>query len=173
VDVSLEGEDLLRAEYLRTLDTRHQILSRIEPGLSGDAAALLEQSHELRSEILRLVPRIGNARAQVKQELARGLSVAKARLAEEEKALAAESEEIAQLSAQLRKVVGQMAFDSFRKVRSQFYELVLKSDVGLVDVAFTRKQDKTASIHTLATQKDSEVQALDREFRDILQDDED
>jgi hypothetical protein len=55
-------------------------------------------------------------------------------------------------------------------VRKQFYDLVLKADVGLVDVAFTRKQDKTTEIQKLSSQKDHELQSLQKEFEEVLKD---
>ena len=50
------------------------------------------------------------------------------------------------------------------------YDLVLKADVGVVDVAFTRKQDKTLEIQKLANQKDRELKQLDNEFKEVLKD---
>jgi len=66
--------------------------------------------------------------------------------------------------------VGHIAFESIQKVRRQFYDLVLKADVGLVDVAFTRKQDKTTEIQKLSSQKDDELQSLETEFKEVLED---
>ena len=40
---------------------------------------------------------------------------------------------MAQVSGNARSLVGRIAFDSFRRVRQQFYDLVLKADVGVVD----------------------------------------
>jgi hypothetical protein len=48
--------------------------------------------------------------------------------------------------------------------------LIQKADVGLVDIAFTRKQKKTSEIQQLATQKDQELRALEKDFKEILQD---
>jgi len=76
--------------------------------------------------------------------------------------------EVAAVSGDARNLVGRIAFDSFRRVRQQFYDLVLKGDVGRVDVAFTRKQDKTVEIQKLSAQKDKELRALDRDFKEVL-----
>jgi hypothetical protein len=40
----------------------------------------------------------------------------------------------------------------------------------LVDVAWTRKQDKTLQIQNLAKQKDRELRGLDDEFKEVLKD---
>ena len=42
--------------------------------------------------------------------------------------------------------------------------------VGMVDVAFTRKQDKTSEIQKLSAEKDRELRVLDEEFKDIVKD---
>jgi hypothetical protein len=63
-----------------------------------------------------------------------------------------------------------MAYDSFRRVRKQFYDLVLKADVGVVDSAFTKKQATTTGIQKVASQKEEELRALDEEFRPVLKD---
>jgi hypothetical protein len=78
--------------------------------------------------------------------------------------------EAASVTGETRNLVGRIAFDSFRRVRQSFYDLVLKADVGVVDVSFQRKQDKTSSIQKLAAQKDRELKQLDEEFREVLKD---
>jgi hypothetical protein len=71
-------------------------------------------------------------------------------------------------SGEAGQLVGRIAFDSFRRVRGQFYDLVLKADVGVVDVAFTRKRDKTSDIQKTAADKDRQLRALDEEFKEVL-----
>ena len=78
--------------------------------------------------------------------------------------------EVVAISTDARDLVGRIAFDSFKRVRQSFYDLVLKADVGVVDVAFTRKQDKTAQIQKLSAQKDRELRQLDDEFKEVLKD---
>jgi hypothetical protein len=55
-------------------------------------------------------------------------------------------------------------------VYKNFYDLVLKADVGVVDVSFQRKQDHTTEIQTLSAKKDRELKQLDDEFREVLKD---
>ena len=59
---------------------------------------------------------------------------------------------------------------SFRRVRRQFYDLVLKADVGVVDTSFTRTQSQTSEIQKVASQKEEELRALDQDFQPILKD---
>jgi len=75
--------------------------------------------------------------------------------------------EVASVTGDARNLVGRIAYQSFRRVRQQFYDLVLKADVGVVDVAFTEKQDKTTEIQKLSAQKDKALRELDTEFQDV------
>ncbi len=64
-------------------------------------------------------------------------------------------------------IVGGVAVDSFAAVKKRFYDLVVKSDVGVMDVAWREKEDRTQKINDLVrTQKDA-LDALDRDFREL------
>ena len=65
-------------------------------------------------------------------------------------------------------VVGGVALDSFRDVRSQFYELVLKADVGAVDVAWQRKRERLDRIQQLSGEKGADLSSMDREYKDVV-----
>jgi hypothetical protein len=74
------------------------------------------------------------------------------------------------ITGETRNLVGRIAFDSFRRVQKSFYDLVLKADVGVVDVSFQRKQDKTSEIQKKSAAKDRELKQLDEEFKEVLKD---
>ena len=88
----------------------------------------------------------------------------------EQQLLAEYQSNVGSVSTGARDLVGRIAFDSFKRVRQQFYDLVLKANVGNVDVSFTRKQDKTQQIQKMAAEKDRELRELDGEFKEVLKD---
>jgi len=47
---------------------------------------------------------------------------------------------------------------------------VLKADVGMIDVAWTRKKDRSDRISQLGRDKDGEIQRLQDRFREVLTD---
>ena len=65
--------------------------------------------------------------------------------------------------------MGRIAYQSFRRVRRQVYDLVLKADVGIIDVAWTRKRGDADKIQKLASDKDRELRLLDDDFREVLE----
>ena len=66
-------------------------------------------------------------------------------------------------------LVGRIAYQSFRRVRRQVYDLVLKADVGIIDVAWTRKRSDADKIQKLASDKDRQLRLLEDDFREVLE----
>lgn len=65
-------------------------------------------------------------------------------------------------------VVGAITYLNFNRIHGRFYELVLRADVGKIDVAWARREDHRVRIDTLTRERARELQALDDEFRDVM-----
>jgi len=94
------------------------------------------------------------------------------------KYLVAEKEELAKAGGKLGGIVddskglgGGLAQAMFAKVADKFYDLVVRSDVGIIDVAWGLKDQKTSAVNKLTNQKNLEMKALDEDFRKVLEDD--
>ena len=64
---------------------------------------------------------------------------------------------------------GGLAQTMFIKVANRFYDLVVNADVGIIDVAWGLKDQKTQAVTKLTTQKNLEVKALDEDFKKLLE----
>ena len=169
-DAVLSGEEALREEYAQLLLKQHQLITASEGRLGEDGHKVLERAHQVRAQMGGVRERVSAAKAVLKAQVARRGKQIREKVQAEQQLLAGYDTDVQGVSGNARNLVGRIAFDSFRRVRQQFYELVLKADVGIVDVAFTRKQDKTAEIQKLSSQKDHELRALDEEFKEVLKD---
>jgi tetratricopeptide (TPR) repeat protein len=94
------------------------------------------------------------------------------------KYLDAEKEELAAAGGKLGSIVddskglgGGLAQAMFAKVADKFYDLVVRSDVGIIDVAWGLKDQKTGAVNKLTNQKNLEMKALDEDFRKVLEED--
>jgi tetratricopeptide (TPR) repeat protein len=101
-----------------------------------------------------------------------------ARLVTVRKYLDAEKDELAAATGKLGTIVddskglgGGLAQAMFAKVADKFYDLVVRSDVGIIDVAWGLKDQKTTAVNKLTNQKNLEMKALDEDFRKVLEDD--
>jgi tetratricopeptide (TPR) repeat protein len=92
--------------------------------------------------------------------------------------LATEKEELANANSKLGSVMdesktlgGGLAQAMFTRVADKFYDLVVRSDVGIIDVSWGLKDQKTGAVTKLTNQKSLELKALDEDFRKVLEDD--
>ena len=92
--------------------------------------------------------------------------------------LAAGKEELTRASEKLGSIVeasksmgGGLAQAMFTKVADKFYDLVVRSDVGIIDVSWGLKDQKTQAVTRLTNQKSLELKALDEDFRKVLEED--
>jgi hypothetical protein len=167
----LAGEQTIRAGYAEALHREHELLAAAEARLSPDAASTVLKAHEVRGRTDAMRARVAAARGVLRTRLETRGRVIREKVVAEQELLNRYEAEVASVTGDARNLVGRIAYESFRRVRQQFYDLVLKADVGVVDVAFTEKQDKTTEIQKLSAQKDKALRELDAEFRDVLVED--
>ena len=72
------------------------------------------------------------------------------------------------LDGDTEEVVGTIAYLNFSRVRDRFHKLVLRADLGKIDVAWARREDHRLRIDALTRERARELQALDDEFRDVM-----
>jgi hypothetical protein len=65
-------------------------------------------------------------------------------------------------------VVGAITYINFNRVHDRFYELVLRADLGKIDISWARREDHRLRIDALTRERARELQALDDEFRDVM-----
>jgi TolA-binding protein len=74
---------------------------------------------------------------------------------------------LVELDGETEDVVGVITFANFRKVQHRFYDLVLKADVGLIDVGWAEREEHRTRIDLLTRERNRALQALDEEFNEI------
>lgn len=168
VDTTLAGERAIRTAYADSLRREHALLREAEPRADADTAATLRRTQAVRGQLDGMRGRVTAARTVVRERLVSRGRVIREKVVAEQQLLERYEAEVAAVAGNAKQFVGRIAYDSVRRVRQQFYDLVLKADVGVVDVAFNEKQDKTTAIQTLSTQKDEALRELDAEFQDVL-----
>jgi len=170
VATAVAGEELIRQQFYEVLQREHSLVASFAGRLPEEVGRLMARVQEVRERTDGLRTRVTTSKNILREQLERRGRVIRDKVRAEQRLLSQYDTEVAKASGNARNLVGRIAYDSFRRVRQQFYDLVLKGDVGIVDVAFTRKQDKTSEIQKLSAQKDDELRALDRDFKEVLKD---
>ncbi|MBI5547355.1 MAG: tetratricopeptide repeat protein, partial [Deltaproteobacteria bacterium] len=160
----------LRVQYEEVLKREKELMAGARGNLPSQLQGVLSGLDEARASIDGLKSRSSAAKANIREAVMRKADAMREKVRTETDLLKSYEVEVGQVAGSAQNLVGNIAYESFKRVRRQFYDLVLKADVGLVDVAWTRKQDKTQQIQNLAKQKDRELRGLDDEFKEVLKD---
>ena len=169
---ALSEEGRLRGEYLSLLAQERKVLDGARGRLSGQAQARFERAAALSDRISRVTDRARELSERIAGEASRGADGLRARLAAERAALDAETAALSSAQVESRGAVGQVVYRSFGEVRRELYEMVLRADVGLNDVAWTRKRDRVEQIQKLSKQQTEELKALDQRYGPALKEEE-
>jgi tetratricopeptide (TPR) repeat protein len=89
----------------------------------------------------------------------------------EKEALGKATEKLNSIMDESKSMGGGLAQAMFTKVADKFYDLVVQSDVGIIDVAWGLKDQKTSAVTRLSNQKSMEIKALDEDFRRVMEED--
>ncbi len=160
-DQDFQRDDSLRAEYAQVVAREREILKSLgaQPDPQVDAAfrrlaaadgSLDQHDHDVDTIV---TARIADMRKVLDEESAK---------------LGGYRTQLAALEGQSEDVVGGIALDNFHKVRQRFYDLVLRADVGMIDVSWAVREEHRVRGETLTRERASALKALDDEYRDIM-----
>jgi len=159
-------EAALRDEYLSLVARERALLHGGQ--LSPQEAQLVGQADELGRRLEGVRARARAHGEKLRAEATRRAVEVKQRVAFERSVLDEQVTALDGVQVDAKDLVGRIAYKAFGVVRGQFYRLVLKADVGLIDVAWTRKRERLDKIQELSKQKADELQRLDRDYRALL-----
>ncbi len=76
--------------------------------------------------------------------------------------------QLAELETEAEDVIGGVTYASFVAVRARFYDLVLRADVGTIDVSWADREEHRMRVEILTRGRAREIRALDDEFQEIM-----
>ena len=70
--------------------------------------------------------------------------------------------------AESRALGGTVLGNAFRDVKDKFYDVLVRSDVGVVDVGWSQKEESDEDLSRLNVEKQREIKQLRDEFADLI-----
>jgi tetratricopeptide (TPR) repeat protein len=156
-DKRYQADDAERAKFINLVDRERELAG--SGGPAYDAAFVRVASVERR-----LDQRDAEVAAMVRRRVAEMLVV----VDEETANLARYRVALRSFEGETEDVVGAITYLNFDRVHNRFYELVLRADLGTIDIAWARREDHRLRIDSLTRERARELQALDDEFRDVM-----
>ncbi len=99
----------------------------------------------------------------------RRLGELKQQLVVEKTQLVAASNKLGGIMTESQSLGGGLAFAMLSKVTDRFYDLVVQSDVGLVDVAWGLKDARTSAVSKLINQQKLELKTVEEDFHNLME----
>jgi len=156
-DKRYQADDAERAKFINLVDRERELAG------SGGRAYDLAFSRVAAVE-RRLDQRDAEVADMVQRRVAEMLVVVN----EETVNLARYRVALRSLEGETEDVVGAITYLNFHRVHDRFYELVLRADLGKIDISWARREDHRLRIDALTRERARELQALDDEFRDVM-----
>jgi hypothetical protein len=158
----------LRKQVTQAQDAEHRVLAGFasasrDPKRSQDLAALGDRA-------ARIADQLDQLDAQMDAVAQQALQNTKQSIATERTNLAGLDKELADAEGEARDGGTAVLAQSFLNARVKLYDIVVRTDVGNVDVAWSQKEDNDDDLKRLNLARARELKQLRDEFKDILDD---
>ena len=156
---------LLMAVMKREREVFQGARLRLSPSDQNDfdaIANILARADGVQAKLAELDTRV-DAAAQKR------MAVLKGKLTEEKKGLETAKDRLTGILSESQSLGGGLAYAMLSKIADRFYDLVVQSDVGLVDVAWGLKDERTSAVSKLINQQKMELKSVEDDFHSLLE----
>jgi hypothetical protein len=161
------GKDLAPVgdeELMRSRELRKQVKQALDNehcSMGGRGGALADQA-------ARISDSLEQADAQIDQLVGQGLSEVKRMIAEERNNIADMRKLLSEYESEARTLGSQVLGYSFKTVRDKLDDVIVRTDVGNVDVAWSKREDTDDDLKRLNLARARDLKQLRDEFKFVL-----
>ncbi|MBI4508396.1 MAG: tetratricopeptide repeat protein [Deltaproteobacteria bacterium] len=166
------GDDQARAEMgTRTslneaVRQEQDFMGKLRSRMDGKDRDKAEQIASLVDHIGRIEGKIERSNRKIDELVDGQLADVKVMLNEEKIRLGEYQRHLQEYLGENRAVGSQIIFDAFSAVSSKFYEIAVRADLGVVDVAWAQKEEAKDQVNRMTLDSSREKKMLIEEFRD-------
>ena len=166
-EVERETTKKLNETLQRELALEKRVIGR----LSGNDRVQVERMIDLLGRCDAIETQLYAFDKRVDAQVTNRLTIVNQYLTAGKEELGRASDKLGSIMEASKSMGGGLAQAMFTKVADKFYDLVVRSDVGIIDVSWGLKDQKTSAVTRLTNQKNLELKALDEDFRKVLEED--
>jgi hypothetical protein len=164
------AERSAKAQYRDVVQKEHALLLALRERLgAGRAGGEFDTLAQLMQRLVAVEQTVESFDQRVDRDVEQRLSKIRTVLAEETTQVAKYETEAVTYGGQTDQVAGGMTYRGFQNVAKRFYEIIVRADVGIIDVAWALKDQKTKEVSRLVQQQKLDLKLLDDEFRGVLE----
>ena len=135
--------------------------------VNGSRASELENIKQARRSLPKVESRLDGFIQRMNELVGKKTSDLRRSVRNEKKMLDRLEKQLDQQIAQARKVTAGAAYASFVSVKGEFDQIIMRGDVGLLDVAWRKKEDMSQRINQLFEDRTAELKNLSESFEEI------
>lgn len=157
-------ERQLRDQLRTALADEHRALTRLTLGDARRGAKL----GELVGRADAAMTQLDRVNTTIDQIVEGALTEVRDAMTYEKAELAAYRREFLLYEAESRSLGGTVLGNAFRDVKAKFYDVLVRSDVGVVDVGWSQKEESDDDLSRLNLEKSRELKQMKDEFADLI-----
>jgi len=157
----------LRVELRAALIAEHQAMASVLAGSSSrERGARLGQAIDRADAI---IAKLDGVNQTIDEIVEMALTEVRDTVSREKAELASYRREFLLYEAESRALGGTVLGNAFRDVKSKFYEVLVRTDVGVIDVNWSQKEEADDDLQRLNLDKSREIKQLKDEFADLIE----
>ncbi len=166
-DVTLASRQL-RGELRGALASEHRVVASLLTGVSGDDRRRADRIADLIRRADVTIVALDGVNTTIDEIVELALAEVRDTVVHEKAELASYRREFLLYEAESRALGGTVLGNAFRDVKTKFYEVLVRSDVGIVDVNWSQKEESDDDLQRLNLDKSREIKQLKDEFADLI-----
>jgi tetratricopeptide (TPR) repeat protein len=167
-DAQMQLEAQLRKQLGEIQQQERSVGASVRLRLSGEDRTKVDQIESILSRAQAAEGSLASFNAKIDEQVEARLVDIKTSIAEEKANVEKFRIALGQHEGEAVTVGGGITAESFKAVADRFYQIVVRSDVGIIDVAWALKDNKTQEDSRLVREQKRELKLLDDEFKGVL-----
>lgn len=166
-DEVTDREQGMRETYRKMLAERRQFLTQFHDRVGADKSRQLEKLKRAWETVPEAHSRLQGYFGKMRELVAERTRDLQKTLARERRRLQQQKQRLVDLRARSKKVAGKVAYQNYRRVQKKFDEIVMRGDVGLIDVAWQKKEEQTDALNQLRADRQAALKELKESFEEV------
>ena len=162
------AEAATKEHYRRVAGSEHALLTKLRERLTGSAAIEFDTLSGLYGRCDGIDAAVAAFTKRLNEGVDNKLATIRAAIAEEKGRVSRYDGEETGYRGETNTVAGTITYAGFRAVAKRFYDIVVRSEVGVIDVAWALKDAKSKEVSGLVRQRKMDTKLLDEEFKEVL-----
>jgi len=167
-DQAAQTRKRLRKDLRAALDTEHDFMKRMTGKMKSSDQSKMQSITRLTAQARKATAGLDNINTTIDGIVDEALGEVRGALAEEKAQLGAYKQEFTNYEIESRELGGEVLALSFQNVSNKFYDILIRSDVGIVDVAWSLKEGAETALKRLNLDQARERRTLDSNFADVI-----